>query len=311
MKKLILGMIVLASSSAFADSLMTVNLSRENPTTVIKIQDQKFDPILIDQPYQTTCYMDVPYTHQIACTSTYIGFDCDATGWRWVEDTKSVPYACTENRKVQTGVTLVKTFNHQIEVSLKNAVNLANNELQVSVVVSENTIKASLINSYSKEILLYHVELISNNDKGSSLDSFEKISIDFGPSESALQAFSSIRAQNPSLDQNGLKFELTDAKDIERLLNINLELLEHRGIFNKIYSVFNVEMELSTVISASSNNDTLVSLAANQLGSQEIKGKKHDLNLSLKFNTKNILNASDFKSLLMQKNDIQLKNIKP
>jgi hypothetical protein len=336
MKAIVLTVLSFAvlQTQALANQASQVVLSAQEPSKLVQITDQKFEPIYSQEPYQTTCSREVvdhvetrcdTYNDSVCsgggevCTTTNDSV-CNSSGCTSVprrschttaQTCTSVPrrscsdhnvyrtdyYSCTQYRTVVSGQRLVKTFNHQVEVVLANPSAIGAASLQIGVLVAENSVTARLMNSFTQNILTYQVNNLSEADAGSVLNSSKKIVIDLGLSADAARKLLSSSIQNLELGRNAIRFDLPNAAELSQNLNIGIKLVRNRKIFGDTI-LFNNSVASSKLGLVGGGADLKVVIPFAKLGIDSVNSMRHDLSVSVSLNAGNALNLSDFSEAL-------------
>ncbi|MBC7398133.1 MAG: hypothetical protein H7333_11880 [Bdellovibrionales bacterium] len=350
MKLLCLALIAFSRLAAQAQtSTAPVMLNAHSATQTIRLVDQRFEPIYESQPYETTCSRQVIDHTESVCETvsdsvcsggaevceTVNDSVCNSGGCTDVPrrachttptSCVDVPrrvcrdqnvfrtdyYSCIQYHDVVVGRRLVKTFNHQIEVTVANAALLAQSTLSLQVKASENSISARLLNSYSSGLLNYQVSTLQESDSGSIANRSERLVIDLALSAATLQKMASATLDGLELGRNALRFQLKNANEISEHLDVSIRLVRNRALFgNSVrYDGTKSIAELGLV---GQGNNIQALIPFQKLGVDSLGNLKHDLSVSIRLNpgTAPLLNATDFQALLDRQLSQTLSKVKP
>gem|GEM_PF-2627218 len=331
---------------ALADQSAQVTLTAQDSSKIIQITDQTFEPIYSEVPYDATCSQQVvdhtetrcETTSDTVCSgggevcSTTNDSVCNSKGCTTVprrscrstpQSCTSVPrrscsdynvyrteyYSCTKYRTEVTGHKLVKTFNHQIEVSLAQPEAIGAASLQIEVDVSQDTVRAKLSSSYAQGLLNYQVSNVSESDGGSVLNSSKKIVISSGLSAEILKEIASSSLQNLALGHNAIRFELPGVADLAQNLKIAIKLVRNRAIFGD-KTLYNSSVASSKLGLTTAGADVKALIPFQKLGIKSINSLRYDLAVSVSLDDGNVLNIADFSDLFAKKLSASFVKIK-
>ena len=334
------------ASQAASDN--TVILSAASSRADVQLIAQKFDTIYGTESYASTCQRQVVDHTETRC-HTVIGQSCSA-GSEVCSTTNdsvcnshgctSVPrrschagaqschsvsheacgsenvyrnqsYACTRTRQVPVGQTLVKTFNHTVDVSLTPALiaALADQTITVSVNADESTVTPQVAIPFPAALLTYDVAQAVVSDTTTVQNSKETITIDYGMPGDAARKMELATAENLELGSDSFRFSLTNGAGLEKYLTLGIKLVKTRAIwFPSTAFDGDLKTSLLTLATEGPNLKVVVPYTALQLGSI---GGRCSLDVNIKLDASKVLNVSDFQAALQKNLSLSLSKQKP
>jgi hypothetical protein len=341
-------LIILAiQSSALASNSGQANLNAQQPVQLLQLVDQKFEPIYGQEPYQATCSQEVFDHTATSCTTemdsvchgggevceTQNDSVCNSQGCTSVprrvchqtaQTCTSVPrnvchdyavyrtvyYSCTKYRTVVVGQRLVKTFNHQIEVTINNAASLDADSLSVGVNISEDSISARLMSSFKRAVLNYKIEKVSDVDAGDVQNIRDRITIDLGMSAEKVKMIETASLTGLELGQSALRFDLNNASEIMQNLKIAIKLVRNPKFWVST-TLYNGSLKSSELGLVAQGNAIKALIPFQKMGVDSIGATRHDLSVSVSLDPGAILNAADFRFDLDKKLQQSLSKVNP
>lgn len=326
-----------------------LTLTAQSATQRISLTDQKFEPVYESQPYETTCSREVLDHVENVCQTisdnvcsggaevceTANDSVCNSGGCtnvprRVCHTTPAtcvdVPrrvcsdhnvfrtdyYSCTQYHDVVVGQRLVKTFNHQIEVTVANPALLSGAVLTLSVAASEASLSARLANSFPGGLLNYQVATINESDSGMMLNRQEKIVIDLALSAVLLQQMNTVSMDNLALGTSAVRFQLRNASELAGHLSIGIRIIRNRSLFGNA-TRYDGTLDSATLGLVGQGSDIQALIPFQKLSIDPISNLRHDLTVSAKLNpgTAPLLNAADFQAQLSKNVEQSITKVKP
>lgn len=341
-------LVFLGPVAALAASDNPLSLSAANPSAKSQLAAQKFDIIYGTEPYASTCQRQVVDHTETRC-HTVSGQSCSA-GSEVCSTTSdsvcnshgctSVPrrschagpqschsvsheacgsenvyrnesYACTRNRQVAIGQTLVKTFNHSVEVNLTPTLiaAIADQTIQINLSAEEAAVTPQVATPFPSVLLTYDVKQTVVNDSPTIESSQEIITIDFGMPGDAARKMDSVTAENLELGSDSFRFNLPNGAGLEKYLSLGIKLVKIPAVWFS-HTVFDGEIKTSTLTLASEGPNLKVTVPYEALNLGSIGGR-YSLDVGIKLAAGKILNTSDFQAALQKNLSLSLSKQKP
>lgn len=350
MKKLNLSFLLFLSLSAQASpNIGQLTLTAQNSTQRILLTDQRFEPIYESQPYEATCSREVLDHVENVCQTisdsvcsggaevceTVNDSVCNSGGCNNVprrvchttpRGCVDVPrrvcsdhnvfrtdfYSCTQYHDVVVGQRLVKTFNHQVEVTIANPALLAGAALNIRVDASEAALAARLSNSFPAGLLNYQVATINESDTGMMLNRQEKIVVDLALPAALIQKMDTVSLANLELGNSAVRFQLKNAAELATHLNIGIRIVRNRALFGNS-TRYDGTLDSSTLGLVGQGSDIQALIPFQKLNIDAIGNLRHDLTISAKLNPGSapLLNAMDFRAELDKNIEQSITKVKP
>ena len=335
--------------SANAAQVSQVELSASAASQSIQMMDQRFDPIYEDQPYQATCHREV-YDHtETSChntsdrvchgggevCSTSSDQVCNSHGCTTIprrschqssESCTSVPrrecsdhsvyrtesYSCTKIHAVQVGQRLVKTFQHNVEVSVDRPELLQGQRLVIAVQANENQVSPALVSSFSLNMLTAEVIKVSDVDSATQESITSKILVHVDVSTAAIGKILSSTVQDLALSSAGIRMKLPGIAELSKDLTIAVNLTQRRTLFGS-KTLFDDSIDSASLSLVAQGEDLMVVIPLDKMQIDQLKSKRHSLSISvsLKRPALRVLNNNDLSVVLDKKLEGALSDVVP
>jgi hypothetical protein len=210
-------------------------------------------------------------------------------------------YSCTQYRTVVSGQQLVKTYNHQITVSVDSSVPLTSGPLSIAVGATLGDVSARLTNSFAAGLLSYTVSNVSQNDTGAVVNSVENISITLALNAAQVNAVNNLALPSVDLGHNAIRFLLQNGTALLNNLKISINLVRDRAIGANT-TLYNSSANSSDLGLVGQGSDLNALIPLSKLNVDSLGNSKYDLAVSIGLNTGSgtLLNASDFSAQLQK-----------
>ncbi len=206
-------------------------------------------------------------------------------------------YTCTQYEEEQTGETLVKTYNHNVTVTVANPEILAASGLKINVSATENQVTAVLSNAYTSALLTYAMKVTATSDTGDVLTQSENIVIDVAATAEALKAFQSGSMTGLTLGKNEFRFNIPGAASLQNNLNLSVNLVRTPTLWFKSTKVDKtIASSQLGLVTQGSDLKAIVPWA--KLGEKALKKVKYSLTVTASLNLGTLLNPADFNGFL-------------
>ena len=338
----IITVLSIIQGEALASTAGQATITAQQPVQIIQLTDQKYEPIYGEEPYQSTCSREVfDHTETVCHTeydnvchgggevcTTHDDSVCNSSGCTTVPRREchtnpqvctNVPrrecndhavyrtdyYSCVKYRTVVVGQRLVKTFNHQIEVAMQDAQVLGGASLAVAISVSEESVNASLMNSFSAGILNYRVDRIQAADAGSIENLVTRITIEKGLSAEQVSEIRAISIDQLELGHSALRFKINRAVELAQNLKIAVKLVRNPKLWAST-TLYDGSVKTSALGLVSQGSQIQALIPFQKLGIESINDARHDLQVSVSIDAGKILNRSDFSGDLSRHLDLSL-----
>ncbi|MBS1960310.1 MAG: hypothetical protein JST80_12605 [Bdellovibrionales bacterium] len=344
---LVLGAMLVIHSAALANQIANVTVSAAHPSASVQLVDQKFEPIYGQEPYEATCSREVLDHMQTVCHDEFSQVcsgggevcenvrdqvcrnnvctpitrrECHTTPQSCTDVPRRVCtdqavyrtdfYSCTQYRTVVTGQRLVKTFNHSVEVVLRDTKAIAGADLNVELTAVEGVITPRLTNSLKLGLLNYDIAILSSDDNGATAQAARRIVITAGLPGRLVNQIMTAQLTDLELGHEAAKFKLTNMADLLQNLNLSIKIVRNRAIGGDSI-LYNGTVSSNQLSLVARNADIQVIVPFEKLQIDSLNSLKHDLHVSVSLNVGNVLNYADFQTALSKKLEADLKKVKP
>jgi hypothetical protein len=349
MRTLLLGLLAITGfqMSAFAATSAPVTLSAQTGAQTLQLSVSQYQDVYGQEPYQATCNRSVFDHNESSCQTVYDSVChgggevcqtvndsvCNSSGCTTVPrrvcqttapvcqqvprqscSTRAVYrteyYACTQYRTVVTGQELVKTYNHQVEVSIADPSALNGAQLNLVVGANLGAVSATLQGSFPAGLLSYKITTLSQNDVGNVSNISERIVISLAVPAAVANQILNASLPSAELGRNAIRFTFKNGAQLANNLKIAINLVRNRAIGANT-TLYNDSLDSSTLSLVGQGTDLSVLIPLQRLNVEALGSNKYDLGVSISLNTGSdtLLNANDFTAQINQRAAVSYSRI--
>ena len=311
-----------------------VQVGVQQPSQIISLKDDRYEPVYDQVPYQATCSREVFDHYETRChteadsvchgggevCSTENDSVCNSHGCVSVprrvchqspRSCTSVPrnvcqqyavsrtdyYSCTRYRTEVVGQRLAKSFQHQIEVVLDASSGFDAGMLDVALQINEESVAANLRSSYPGAILNYRVDVLNRSDSNDGVNLSERVVITKGLSSEQARTILNGAVSGLELGHQAIRFQIENEAQILSALKIRVKLVRNPKLWAST-TLFDGDLSASSLGLVGQGQNVNAVIPVDKLGVDEIGSKRYDVSVSVSLDPGKVLNPRDFEGEL-------------